>query len=150
WNNFLQTNEGTEYHAAAIVHGYINSTTEGFDRLPCLYSSRVLAGMGQNWKTFCQRRMQLEKSWKGLAPSRLAKYPATGKSVHRIKVDEAHGFIITSYTSRTFGTVGLLVSDMNKDHVLWSLPSQTYIEEYAHIEYQNGYLIFDRLGGRKE
>ncbi|ESK84435.1 hypothetical protein Moror_6236 [Moniliophthora roreri MCA 2997] len=105
--------------------------------------------MGENWKTFCQRRMQVEKSWKGLTPSRLARYPATGKSVHRIKVDEVHGFIITSYTSRVFGTAGLLVSDMNKDQVLWGLPS-TYIKEYAHIEYQNGYLIFDRLGGRKE
>ncbi|EEB90752.1 hypothetical protein MPER_11000, partial [Moniliophthora perniciosa FA553] len=142
WNNFLQTNEDTVYHAAAVVHGYIDSTSEGFDRLPCLYSSRITAGLRENWKTFCRRRTQLEKSWKGLAPSRLAKYPASGKSVHRIKVDEVHGFIITSYTSRTFGTMGLLVSDMNKD--------RSYIKEYAHIEYQTEYLIFDRLGGRKE
>uniref|UniRef100_A0A0W0FHV0 F-box domain-containing protein n=1 Tax=Moniliophthora roreri TaxID=221103 RepID=A0A0W0FHV0_MONRR len=54
WNDFLQTNEGTVYHAAAVVHGYIDSTSEAFDRLPCFYSSRVLAGMGENWKTFSE------------------------------------------------------------------------------------------------
>ncbi|KAK7030833.1 hypothetical protein VNI00_013941 [Paramarasmius palmivorus] len=149
WNEFILTNEAAIYHSAAVVHGYISSTSEGIDTLPQKYSPKVLSEMGENWKTFCQRRAQLEKAWNGLAPSRLVKYTATGRSVHRIKVDEINGFIITSYTDRASRATGLIVSDMSKDDVLWSLPT-TYVKEYAHIEYQNGYLIFDRIGGKKE
>ncbi|KAH6901121.1 hypothetical protein BKA70DRAFT_1437009 [Coprinopsis sp. MPI-PUGE-AT-0042] len=58
----------------------------------------------------------------------------TPNQVHRIKVDELNGFFIT--TSRTGG---LIVSDIDTGKTLWNLPNK-----YAHLEYENGYLVFDR------
>jgi len=49
----------------------------------------------------------------------------------------------------TFDKGGLLVTDLNEDFMLWSLP-QWYVRQYAHLEYGQGYMIFDRLGGDKE
>uniref|UniRef100_A0A0W0G1D5 F-box domain-containing protein n=1 Tax=Moniliophthora roreri TaxID=221103 RepID=A0A0W0G1D5_MONRR len=128
WNDFLQTNEGTVYHGAAVVHGYIDSTSEGFDRLPYLYSLKVLAGMGENWKTFSENAAGEE----GVSID-LRSYQACGpKDAGGVTgYDEAVEFIY-------FDTMNGLSS------------SRIPHKEYAHIEYQNGYLIFDRLGGRKE
>ncbi|KAL0563370.1 hypothetical protein V5O48_018698, partial [Marasmius crinis-equi] len=137
---------------------FIRSTTVGIDQLGNLeygggYSYRILDGIKSSWKIFCQRRIQLEKSWRGGAPSRLVNYPATGYIVHRIKVDEKNGFIIASTGFPLFeaqGAPALIVADMkNPDRILWSLPS-TFVKQYAHIEYENGFLIFDRLSGQKE
>ncbi|RXW18347.1 hypothetical protein EST38_g7514 [Candolleomyces aberdarensis] len=68
----------------------------------------------------------------------------TNESVHRIKVDERNGFFLT--TSRVGG---LVVRDMESKKVLWELP-KSYVRPYAHLEYENGYIIFDRLDGAKE
>ncbi|KAG7090469.1 hypothetical protein E1B28_009584 [Marasmius oreades] len=153
YDTFIRTNQSTIYHHAAVVHGFISSTAVGFDQLSSSgYSFRMLDGLCSSWKAFCRRHTQQEKSWKGKGPSRVVSYTATGTNVHRIKVDERNRFVIASTGLRqTQNPVpALIVSDMkDTDKILWSLPS-TYIKEYAHIEYQNGYLIFDRLGDRKE
>ncbi|KAJ2928384.1 hypothetical protein H1R20_g8698, partial [Candolleomyces eurysporus] len=68
----------------------------------------------------------------------------TNEKVHRIKVDERNGFFLT--TSRVGG---LVVRDVESRKVLWELP-KSYVRPYAHLEYENGYIIFDRLDGTKE
>ncbi|KAF9255896.1 hypothetical protein L218DRAFT_937214 [Marasmius fiardii PR-910] len=153
YDTFIRTHQSTIYHNAAVVHEHIPSATVGIDKLGSLgYSYRIIDGLCGSWKRFCQRRAQLEKSWKGKAPSRVISYPATGENVHRIKIDEQNRIIIVSTGLRQteHSTPALIVSDMkDKEKILWSLPS-TYVKEYAHIEYQNGFLIFDRLAGQKE
>ncbi|KAK1226734.1 hypothetical protein PQX77_010278 [Marasmius sp. AFHP31] len=155
FNQFIRANESSIYHGAAVVHGLIASTAIGIDQLENGGPSyRILDGINGSWKVFCQRRFQLEKSWRGKAPSKLVSYSATGTSVHRIKVDEKNGFIIASTgfwdPPENASGPSLIVSDMkNPEKVLWSLPS-TYVKQYAHIEYENGFLIFDRLSGQKE
>ena len=65
-----------------------------------------------------QRRLQIQYSWLGKAPSRIVQHRTSpNRRVHRIKVDESAGFIIT--TSRRGG---LAVTDINTDELLWSLP----------------------------
>jgi len=44
---------------------------------------------------------------------------------------------------------GLYVSDMKTSSVLWVL-SSNYVRRCAHLEYSNGFIIFDRIGGDKE
>ncbi|RXW18351.1 hypothetical protein EST38_g7513 [Candolleomyces aberdarensis] len=68
----------------------------------------------------------------------------TNEKVHRIKVDERNGFFLT-----TTRVGGLVVRDMESEKVLWELP-KTYVRAYAHLEYESGYIIFDRLDGSKE
>ena len=85
-----------------------------------------------------RRRFQLEKSWGGKAPSKLVSYPATGNIVHRIKVDEKNGLIITSTgfseTPEERTGPALIVSDMkHPDKVLWSLPSVSTPSENPRI-----------------
>ena len=47
--------------------------------------------------------------------------------VHRIKVDELAGYIMM-----TFDKGGLLVTDLNEDAVLWSLP-QVYNQFHHYL-----------------
>jgi hypothetical protein len=62
-----------------------------------------------------RKRLQIEKAWLG-GPSTLKEYHATGTSVHRFKVDEKAGYLIT-----TCRDGGLNVTDLADGQVLWSL-----------------------------
>jgi hypothetical protein len=53
----------------------------------------------------------------GKAPSRVRELKATGHKVHRIKVDENVGIVVTTHRDG-----GLLVTDIKGDELLWSLP----------------------------
>ncbi|KAF9026157.1 hypothetical protein BDZ89DRAFT_1161426 [Hymenopellis radicata] len=64
--------------------------------------------------------------------------------VHRIKVDEHVGIVITSFREG-----GIAVSDLENGSLLWAL-SERHVPDYAHVEYEKGYLIFNMLGTRKE
>lgn len=68
------------------------------------------------------------------------------ESVHRIKVDERRKLIIST-TGMDFPRVE--VRDMETGRDLWFLePSMGRM--YAHLEYSNGFLIFDRSSGDRE
>ncbi|KAH9174791.1 hypothetical protein EDB89DRAFT_472508 [Lactarius sanguifluus] len=67
-----------------------------------------------------------------------------GFNVHRIKVDEKAGICITTHIGG-----GLSVIHLFSSTVLWCLPL-AYVHPYAHCEYDNGYLVFDREDGAKE
>lgn len=74
-----------------------------------------------------RRRLHIEQSWSGKRPSTVTEHHATGTAVHRIKVDEAEGYIIT-----TSKMGGLIVADLVHNQVLWSLPrASTAVSRYA-------------------
>ncbi|KAJ4490203.1 hypothetical protein J3R30DRAFT_3276999 [Lentinula aciculospora] len=143
WKNFIDENESTIYHTLAAYHEYIRSTTVDFSQLPSMYSPKSLAGV-TSWKSFCAQRVHISKSWAGKASSHYVSYASSGSTVHRIKVDEQAGIIMTSSRDG-----GLLVSDLTDDRVLWSL-QKTYVRQCAHLEYGKGFLIFDSPEGNKE
>ncbi|KAG6830268.1 hypothetical protein H0H92_001534 [Tricholoma furcatifolium] len=66
------------------------------------------------------------------------------ESVHRIKVDEKAGYILT-----TTSDGGLFVTDLQSNQELWSLPNN-HVRPYAHCEYGEGFVIFDYVDGSKE
>lgn len=67
-----------------------------------------------------KRRTEIRQSWEGYGFSRFVNHPSSGLSVHRIKVDELRGFIITS------SILGMLiVSDLHSDQVLWAFEEVT-------------------------
>ncbi|EDR04773.1 uncharacterized protein LACBIDRAFT_303972 [Laccaria bicolor S238N-H82] len=147
WLEFIKENESTIYHNAAQFHNFVPASSSSqrlHEALKELYSQRSLQGVN-SWKELCQRRLQIQQSWLGNAPSRIVRHHTSpNRRVHRIKVDELAGFIITTSQSG-----GLAVTDINTDQLLWSLP-ETYVRAYAHCEYSNGYIIFDRFTSEKE
>jgi F-box-like len=114
-----------------------------------------------------RRSFQLRKNWDGHGRIVARLVTPAGGDVHRIKVDEKFGICITT---RMLG--GLAVTHLFTGTLLWSLPLvrvrysipppsrstpqplngllQFYVRSRAHCEYENGYLIFDRLDDNKE
>ncbi|KAL1676053.1 hypothetical protein EV122DRAFT_280451 [Schizophyllum commune] len=143
WAEFIRVNESTVYHNVAASQNLIPSSSTLLEDLPRWYSLRSLEGVA-NWKDFCRRRVDIRRSWQGRAPAKSVSYTATGTRVHRIKVDELYGYVIT-----TSADGGLQVTDIAEDEVLWALP-KTHVRGWAHVEYADGFIIFDRRDGHKE
>ena len=106
------------------------------------------------------RSSQTRQNWAGdeHIVARLVTPP--GSDVYHIKVDEDAGICITTHILG-----GLAVTHLFSGVLLWSLPPvselskppfqvlngfQYYVRPKAHCEYDNGYLVFDRIDGRKE
>ncbi|KAH9038737.1 hypothetical protein EDB85DRAFT_2141626 [Lactarius pseudohatsudake] len=68
-------------------------------------------------------------------------YAKTGKEKG---VDEKAGICITTHTSG-----GISVIHLFSSIVLWCLP-RLYVRPFSHCEYDNGYLVFDRMNEEKE
>ncbi|KAK0213128.1 hypothetical protein DFS33DRAFT_1286692 [Desarmillaria ectypa] len=142
----IDANESTVYRNAALVHGLISSEATQPVDLRAKYTPRSLQGVN-GWKSFCRHQIAIKRAWKGKSPSsarRLAYASLHRQDVHRIKVDEWAGIIITTYRNG-----GLAVADIATNRVLWSLPS-LHVVPHAHCEYDKGFLIFNRAGRRKE
>ncbi|KAG2024124.1 hypothetical protein CC2G_001711 [Coprinopsis cinerea AmutBmut pab1-1] len=154
-------NERSIYKRAAWLHGLANPKIE-LQNLATFYSGQSLKGLegeALTWKDFCKRRVEVNRSWAGTLPSDVKRYhpppnhrsgPAEGlwssvpKDVHRIKVDETRGFFLTTTRGGS-----IVVSEISTGRSLWSLP-RVYVRPYAHLEYENGYIVFDRFDGKKE
>ncbi|KAF9237080.1 hypothetical protein BU15DRAFT_12876, partial [Melanogaster broomeanus] len=139
WNALITINEVTVYRNAALLHRFVAE-----DELQADSSSWNPKFTHINWKSYCQRELEIERGWHGKGPSIVRELTATGTAVHRIKVDHEHGFVITTYQ-----TGGLFVTDMKDDRVLWALP-RTHVVDYAHCEYDRGYIIVNRHDRGKE
>ncbi|KAF8131488.1 hypothetical protein EV363DRAFT_1165258 [Boletus edulis] len=132
WNALIAVNETTVYRNAAILHRFIVEDQLHAGSIP------------DSWKAYCRRQSEIERGWRGKAPSVVRELTATGTVVHRIKVDYELGFVIT-----TCQIGGLFVCDIKSNRVLWALPP-SHAVHYAHCEYDRGYIIFNRHDNCKE
>ncbi|KAH9000891.1 hypothetical protein EDB86DRAFT_471386 [Lactarius hatsudake] len=142
WLDFFTTNQSEIFHSAALLHEYIQPELSLDDALS-VNTSRPWAG-STSWKDFCHRSFQLRKNWEGKGRAVMRVLSPPGFNVHRIKVDEKAGICITTHIGG-----GLSVIHLFSSTVLWCLPL-AYVRPYAHCEYDNGYLVFDREDGSKE
>ncbi|KAG6330160.1 hypothetical protein ID866_8928, partial [Astraeus odoratus] len=136
WHDLIIVNENTVYRNAAILHRF----ARGAQLLPCSDQDFPVA----DWKSFCRRQIEIEKAWRGKAPTLVKELSESGSGVHRIKVDEENGFVIA-----TGQKGGLTVTDLSDNNVLWSL-SPSHVVDYAHCEYDRGYIVFNRSDNCKE
>ncbi|PPQ91158.1 hypothetical protein CVT25_003036 [Psilocybe cyanescens] len=174
WANFIEQNKSTIYRNAAFVEGYVDprdravsvdeliANPEGRREKKSTYSPNAMRGV-HGWRKFCKRRKLIERSWAGRDQSQIVPSPRSSPSasgsgcdnvdvpepahyrrVHRIKADENAGITIA-----TTQLGGLVVRDIGSDAVLWELP-MWYVRQYAHLEYGQGYMVFDRDDGNKE
>ncbi|KAI0079285.1 hypothetical protein K474DRAFT_683461 [Panus rudis PR-1116 ss-1] len=143
WRRFFIEHESTIFRNAAIKHNFARPEVIHVDEARRAYAAKFLRDV-QDWKTFCKQLYLLFQSWAGRGPVEIKALTECSFNVHRIKVDEEAGIVLTTHT-----TGGLRVTDLETDKLLWALP-ETYVRSWAHCEYQNGFLIFDRFGEYKE
>ncbi|KAH9856033.1 hypothetical protein C2E23DRAFT_563426 [Lenzites betulinus] len=142
WNAFVVENEFTIYHHAALLHNFVDSIDT---LLPEAREARSLQFLHDvpDWYQYCRKYFQLQRNWAGQGRATLKTYKHL-YDAHRIKVDEKLGLVITTHELG-----GLTVYDMATTEVLWRLGSR-YVRRYAHCEYEDGFLIFDRVETSKE
>jgi len=130
WQEFFAANESAIYRHTAVVHGFaqdseaslaeacLRGSMVGVDSWKDLGTSKVpLANVSDNLISSVRRRFRLETNWQGLTQPTVKEFRSSGNTVHRIKVDEEAGYIIT-----TSKEGGLWVTDLYRNEVLWSLP----------------------------
>ncbi|KAJ8494397.1 hypothetical protein ONZ45_g13249 [Pleurotus djamor] len=137
----------TVYRDVAFTSDFVSSREMEFEDLMSVYSERALYRV-ESWKDLCIRRKLLGPSWLGYGPSTLKKHGnnVNSRMIHRFKVDELAGYVIS-----TSMTGSLIVSDISSGEILWLISeNQGYVRPYAHCEYGQGYIVFDRFDGHKE
>ncbi|GBE81288.1 hypothetical protein SCP_0310150 [Sparassis crispa] len=143
WLSFIQANESTVYRQAALVHNYSASADASLPDAKATHLGDFVVDV-HTWKLYCQRCLQTDRDWAGEGSATVTTYCRASCDIHRLKVDETEGFLITTHQNG-----GLQVTDLRTREVLWAL-SSTYVRPYAHCEYDNGFIIFDRFGAFKE
>ena len=107
-----------------------------------------------SWKDLCKRQTLLARSWADRHPAVQESVLQVGNDpVWRFRPDfKRRWFISTSQMG------GLYVTDMDTGRLLWRLPSTLdhddeedhAVRPYAHLEYQDGIVVFDREGDAVE
>ncbi|KAI0629050.1 hypothetical protein C8Q77DRAFT_1015195, partial [Trametes polyzona] len=156
WNDFIAANESTVYHHAALLHNFVDDFQTLLPEAREAHHLQFLRDV-PDWYQYCgqyillaqtlplsRKYFQLQKNWAGEGSAKTRTYGRHPYDVHRIKVDEKYRLIITTHE---FG--GLTVLHMDTGDILWKL-NAGYVRRYAHCEYENGFLIFDRVGISKE
>jgi hypothetical protein len=138
WNQVVHENESYLYRNAADVHQFLPNAETNISDLQVI--PRRLRDDLRGWKDFCepsrarnflflrspfQGRLQFltEKGWTGKGSSISMEHFSTGTSVHRIKLDERRGILIVTQRDG-----GLVVTDLQLDRVLWSLPKASIVD----------------------
>ncbi|PCH36636.1 hypothetical protein WOLCODRAFT_108951 [Wolfiporia cocos MD-104 SS10] len=143
WNSLIEANESAVYQAAAVQHGFVRAEEERLSDVVLTKEIRFIHHV-ESWKELCHMYFQLHRNWAGQGLVTTDTYLESQRDVHRLKVDEDRGLLIT-----THGNGGLNVVDMQTGERLWGLP-KSYVRKYAHLEYEDGFMIFDRYDGHKE
>ncbi|KAJ6151505.1 hypothetical protein N7470_007102 [Penicillium chermesinum] len=112
--------------------------------------SRLFEGTS-SWKDLCKRQTLLAHNWAEHTPVTQESVLQVGNDpVWRFRPDfKRRFFVSTSHAG------GLNVTDMDSGRILWRLPSsldrdKDAVRPYAHLEYQDGMVVFDREGDAVE
>jgi hypothetical protein len=138
WSNFISTHESVIYHNVAIYHGMVAS---GHDLKTSIKNDEWETNWlddCNSWRDYAQRHIKLEKAWLGERLVSESQIDGAGKAVWRLKVDPVER---TALTTSTRG--GLNVVCVETNDLLWSLP-RNYVRTWAHLEFSDGFAIFDR------
>ncbi|KZP28040.1 hypothetical protein FIBSPDRAFT_947948 [Athelia psychrophila] len=143
WNALFIAHQNPIHRNASYVHGLIPSPNVFLEKA-IETSPRGSTDGVIDWKMFVQRKVKMENNWQGREQPSVRVLSSSGSTVHRIKIDENRGLVIT-----TLEHGGVVVNDLDKNEVLWSLP-QSHVVDYAHCEYDAGFLVFTGQTGNLE
>ncbi|KAJ5104915.1 hypothetical protein NUU61_002262 [Penicillium alfredii] len=105
----------------------------------------------ESWKDVCRRQTLLARNWAKQHPVSQESVLQVGNApIWRFRADFKRRFFISSSHAG-----GLNVTDMDTGQILWRLPStrdrdEDAVRPYAHLEYQDGMVVFDREGNAVE
>ncbi|CAI7619411.1 unnamed protein product [Penicillium pancosmium] len=108
--------------------------------------SRLFEGTPR-WKSLCKRQTLLARNWVDPRPMSQESVLQIGNDpIWRFRPDFKRRFFVSSSHAG-----GLNVTDMDTARILWRLPSSLdsdgdAVRPYAHLEYQDGMVVFDREG----
>ncbi|KAI1080573.1 hypothetical protein F5B20DRAFT_539783 [Whalleya microplaca] len=143
WHEFIDSSH-REVIYAALAPGAKNlhEPEHSLDKLNLF--SHLGKGI-KSWKDVCRARLLLERSWKDEMPSPRENIIQAGRHpVWRFRPDFKRRFILS-----TSHVGGVSVTDMDTGNKLWSLDKDT-VRPFAHLEYQNGTAVWDRVGNALE
>ena len=132
WNQRFAEHEPYVYRNVAFRHGFIPSTEMTLEE--AVERARAAVKDISTWTEFCEiifwhapdkavsqptgkQRYLLEKNWLGQGTAWCNGLAEDHDDVHRIKVDEERGIVITTHQDG-----GLNVRDLETDAILWGLP----------------------------
>ncbi|CAG8928365.1 unnamed protein product [Penicillium salamii] len=101
----------------------------------------------KSWKDLCKRQTMLARNWADPRPLSQESVLQIGNDpVWRFRADFKRRFFVSSSHAG-----GLNVTDMDTGEILWQLPSVLDtdgdgVRPYAHLEYQDGMVVFDSVG----
>ncbi|KAL5045999.1 hypothetical protein BDW71DRAFT_182595 [Aspergillus fruticulosus] len=105
-----------------------------------------------SYKSLCERQTLLARNWAAQQPvSRECILQIGNDPVWRFRADLKRRFILS-----TSHAGGLNVTDIDSGQLIWQLPStldtdnEHAVRPYAHLEYQDGMVVFDREGDAVE
>ncbi|KAL4787170.1 hypothetical protein BJX76DRAFT_29098 [Aspergillus varians] len=103
-------------------------------------------------KVLCERQTLLARNWTSSHPVSRERILQVGNDpVWRFRADLKRRFVVS-----TSHAGGLNVTDIDTGHILWRLPStldtgnEKAVRPYAHLEYEDGMVVFDREGDAVE
>ncbi|KAL4936314.1 hypothetical protein BDV06DRAFT_205283 [Aspergillus oleicola] len=103
-------------------------------------------------KQFCERQTLLARNWETASPVSRERILQVGNDpVWRFRADLKRRFVVS-----TSHAGGFNVTDIDTGRLLWRLPStldtdnEHAVRPYAHLEYQDGMVVFDREGDAVE
>lgn len=133
WNSFSKDNESYIYRNAAARHQFVSSSSAALEDAVAASKQFLPEVKIDDWRTFCRLlsrtcgreltpssgrlRFCMEKKWTGRGDMRYQILSANHADVHRIKVDEELGLVITTHLDG-----GINVRDLATDETLWALP----------------------------
>ncbi|KAI0010925.1 hypothetical protein F4779DRAFT_616188 [Xylariaceae sp. FL0662B] len=144
WHDFIDSRHQDVIYAA-LSPGVKNLHEPG-QSLSQLNSFSQLGKGIRSWKDACRVRLLLERSWKGdISGPRENIIQVVGRHpVWRFRPDfKRRFFISTSHAG------GINVTDMDTGQRLWALDKEQ-VRPFAHIEYQDGTVVWDRFGNSLE
>ncbi|EPT00475.1 hypothetical protein FOMPIDRAFT_1163203, partial [Fomitopsis schrenkii] len=142
-NEVISSNEWTVYHDAALIHAYVVDDQLSLSEAK-IQNSRYLVGLN----TVSRQCFVLDTKWAGISKIDEARsknktrgYCTESRDVHRFKVDEQRGLLFTSGRGEVSRSA-ITVTSLQTGKTLWQT-QPGYIRKRAHVEYDNGYLVFD-------
>ena len=149
WHNFIDgsTNQNTIYykhteHPDSCCDLTFLLRSSGSH---ATFTDYLSPGQCRSWKELCKRQTLLARNWQGSfknaggVPLTRASLIATGRP-WRFRADFERRIIMSTQEEG-----GITVVDMDTNRLLWQ-KDQSEVRPYAHLEYSNGWAVWDRWG----
>jgi hypothetical protein len=146
WHEFIDVTHQEAIYASETKTTQPSGGTRDFSFLTESHSFSKLFEGTESWKDLCKRQTLLARNWAEPRPLCQESVLQVGNDpVWRFRADFKRRFFVSSSHAG-----GLNVTDMDTGKILWRLPSIANdpdgVREHAHLEYQDGMVVFDSEG----